>query len=57
VRLDANDNGARSGLGRGAVDRQFYAADLVQRRALETEVQAQEDEGRAQRREVAAAAA
>lgn len=56
VRLDANDTGTRTGLGRAQVDRQYYAAENVQRRALETEVQAFEDEDRTRRREVAAAA-
>ena len=52
VRLDANDTGVRIGLGRGEVEQRYTAAENVERRALEVEIQADEDEDRKQRREV-----
>ena len=54
IRLDANDTGTRSGLGRRQEEAQYTSADNVYRRTLETELQAEEDEGRARKREVRA---
>ncbi|PSC75708.1 G patch domain-containing 8 [Micractinium conductrix] len=54
VRLDANDTGTRIGLGRAAVERQYTAAELVERRALESELQAEEDDDRRRKREAEA---
>ena len=52
IRLDANDTGTRSGLGRRQEEAQYTAAENVYRRTLETELQAEEDEERARKREV-----
>lgn len=52
VALDTSNNGTWTGLGRDKMDREFYAAENVSRRALETEVQAHEDAERALKREV-----
>jgi hypothetical protein len=52
VRLDANDTGTRTGLGRREQERQYTAAEFVERRALEVELQADEDEERRRKREV-----
>lgn len=52
VRLDANDSGMRTGLGRGEVEARYTAAELIERRALEVELQADEDEERRRKREV-----
>lgn len=52
IRLDANDTGTRIGLGRRQEERQYTAAELVERRPLEAELQAEEDEGRKAKREV-----
>lgn len=54
VRLDANDTGTRIGVGRGQVDKQYTAAENVERRAMEVEIQADEGEERKQKREVSA---
>lgn len=49
IPLEAGDNGVRAGLGRGEVDSQYTS--VSSRRALEVEMQADEDEGRRIRRE------
>jgi hypothetical protein len=54
LRVDAADNGVRLGLGRAEQDRQYTAAENIERRALEVELQAFEDEGRRAKREVCA---
>lgn len=52
MRLDANDTGLRTGLGRGEVEARYTAAELIERRQLEVELQADEDDDRRARREV-----
>jgi hypothetical protein len=55
VRVDALDNGTRLGLGRQEMERQYIAAEFIERRQLEVEIQADEDEERKRKREVATA--
>eukprot|EP00887_Chlorella_sp_A99_P001277 scaffold14.g1277.t1 len=54
VRLNALDTGTRVGLGRQEVERQYIAAEFIERRQLETEIQADEDEERRRKREAEA---
>ena len=53
IPLLAGDNGIRAGLGRAEVDRQYTS--ITARKALEVELQADEDEDRQVRREAEAA--
>lgn len=50
--MDASDNGTRLGLGRQEMERQYIAAENIERRQLEVEIQADEDEERRRKREV-----
>ncbi|GAB4818470.1 hypothetical protein N2152v2_005516 [Parachlorella kessleri] len=54
VRVDASDNGTRLGLGRQEAERQYIAAEFIERRQLEVEIQADEDEDRRRKREMEA---
>lgn len=50
--IASTENGIRLGLGRAEIDKQFYAADNISRRVLETEALALENEEQARKREV-----
>ena len=50
--MGGNEAGLRLGLGKQAQEDFYMAAENVTRKRLETEVQAEEDEDRTQRREV-----
>ena len=52
VPLASTDNGIRLGLGRAEIEKQFYAAENISRRVLETEALANEDEDQVRKREV-----
>lgn len=52
VKVDLSESGMRLGLGRLEAERQYVAAEFVERRQLETELQADEDDERRQKREV-----